>query len=808
MINFQCLKWLGLTIVFIFSHIHFIQSQCPTICDGDQVLIVDVDDSSILPDCSMGSDQLAGDFQAGACVDGTMPDPFNCFAYVFQRGPNSNTLSVGGNLGQGQGCQGDIDAVYLQYTDPTTSSLTCMNFGVSGSRLDLPIVFPDDMDISGWLVLEITVFVCANSNANLSLCDACANDPADDCVFNISCPPNTELGTFDCDNPPESLLNEAIPALYDITINDMCGTILATTTDTPSPDGCSESNIMRTITVFDDVGDGAGGGPNGMFDADEASTVCQFNYTLNSPSIQDCNDNNPCTENDQETVCGASICIPCAGTAIDVCDLTITQSCDDGDDCTENDMETISDCDGSICIPCAGTAIDVCDLTTTQNCDDGDVCTENDMETISDCDGSICIPCAGTAIDVCDLTTTQSCNDGDDCTENDMETIDSCTGAVCVQCAGTPVPACTFEDTPSACDDGDPCTVNDMETLDSCTGEVCMPCTGSPISTTCNAKIRNDCDDGDPCTTDDVELTDSCTGDICVPCIGEPIMPDPFSITCPADEVLDYQNCILSDPYTSVSDFVNVGLGEISDECRDLDDLDIMHSDYLVPLTNNCSGVDPTTRTVIRTYLIYDDFGFSAECEQMITYNNLVCDASSFSPGTIGYDVSVGPFCYIEPICPVIPSSGACGPLEYMWLQSSVPLPNTTDNTYWTIVPDATEPCFTPPPTDQTMYYVLCVRNFACCTFVETNYITVTIDESLQCDDCDDYNIYLLSPTDDYMPMSADLKLTSGHIHAENRIHTLSEIKYHSTDYIQLNSGFEVKLGTDFEAFITDCIID
>jgi gliding motility-associated-like protein len=73
------------------------------------------------------------------------------------------------------------------------------------------------------------------------------------------------------------------------------------------------------------------------------------------------------------------------------------QACDDGDPCTINDVETILLSDGSICVPCAGEAQDCSTgATTTQPCDDGDPNTFDDEVTTLDCDGSVCIPCTGT----------------------------------------------------------------------------------------------------------------------------------------------------------------------------------------------------------------------------------------------------------------------------------------------------------------------------------------------------------------------------------------------------------------------------
>ena len=71
--------------------------------------------------------------------------------------------------------------------------------------------------------------------------------------------------------------------------------------------------------------------------------------------------------------------------------------CDDGNPCTINDEQTIITSTGTICIPCQGVAQDcmTTGATTVQPCDDGDASTTNDVETILNCDGSICIPCMG-----------------------------------------------------------------------------------------------------------------------------------------------------------------------------------------------------------------------------------------------------------------------------------------------------------------------------------------------------------------------------------------------------------------------------
>ena len=205
---------------------------------------------------------------------------------------------------------------------------------------------------------------------------------------------------------------------------------------------------------------------------------------------------------------------------------TTSQACDDGDPCTINDMETILNSDSSICVPCAGTTVDCSSgSTSVVACDDGDPCTINDMQTILDCDGSICVPCAGTTVDCSSgSTSVVTCDDGDPCTINDVQTILDCDGSICVPCQGTPAPCGTDAscEMQSSCDDGDPCTINDMETILSSDGSVCVPCAGTPIDCSNGPTSTLPCDDGNPDTYDDQETILDCDGTVCSPCAGTP----------------------------------------------------------------------------------------------------------------------------------------------------------------------------------------------------------------------------------------------------------------------------------------------
>ncbi len=269
-------------------------------------------------------------------------------------------------------------------------------------------------------------------------------------------------------------------------------------------------------------------------------------------TTQACDDGDPCTVNDQETIldCDGSVCVPCQGEPADCADApTSVVTCDDGDPCTANDVQTVSDCDGSICVPCQGTLQDCAtDVTTTVACDDGDPCTIDDTQEVA-CDGSICVPCQGTVTPDCSNgpTTTVACDDGDPCTANDVQEV-ACDGSVCVPCAGTLQDCSNGGTTVVACDDGDPCTINDMQEV-ACDGSICVPCQG--VSQGCAGSTTVvSCDDGDPCTLNDQQEI-ACDGSVCVPCQGlEP--------SC-EENVLDFENAGIDWTNNALSGTYTVG---------------------------------------------------------------------------------------------------------------------------------------------------------------------------------------------------------------------------------------------------------
>ena len=537
-----------LSFIFLFTSFTLISQDCPIGGCGDHSV---TNITSELPNCNgIATIDVGGSIDNNSDCD----DGGNCFEFIIMNdvvGVEALTFEIG----KGAGCNGEVDNFY------TLIDGTCEDLSSTGSQNFFTIEFTASN--------SITIYLCDGSSGQVSLCGLCAELT---CSLEVTCPNETDLGEFNCDNLPPSIPQNSMSLTedYGVTINDSCGDILIESMDNEVLSNCDGGMITRTINVIDDTGDGNGGLPNGEFDQGESSTICTFNFSFQAATQQSCNDGDPCTINDVETVCGTEICSSCVGVPIAACtNFDSPTACNDGDPCTENDMETLDSCTGEVCVPCAGDPKAACSITDAPTaCDDGDPCTENDVETLDSCTGGVCVPCAGDPIAACSFPDAPTaCDDGDPCTENDVETLDTCTGGVCMPCAGIPIAACALTDQPISCDDGDPCTVNDIETLDSCTGMVCIPCAGTPIDCSSGSTSIRSCDDGDPCTDNEQEVILDCDGSICVPCMG----------TIPTDESCLDDNCLTLDFYNTeicaCDHIADPSLPFLCDDCECPEDL-------------------------------------------------------------------------------------------------------------------------------------------------------------------------------------------------------------------------------------------
>jgi len=213
-------------------------------------------------------------------------------------------------------------------------------------------------------------------------------------------------------------------------------------------------------------------------------------------SDDDCEDNDPCTDNRCDPVEGCRFLdnsAPCDdGNA-----CTTNDTCDGLGGCTDNDFQPSgttcgsdadTDCTNPDTCNGAGTCLANDEVVGT-TCDDGDTCTTNDT-----CSDGVC---GGTPI---------SCDDGDACTTN------TCSGGVCV-----------FTNNTEPCDDGDACTTNDTCAGGACVGgtppncddgNICTDESCDPIEGCRRLEVSGPCDDGISCTSNDRCISGSCQGEL------------------------------------------------------------------------------------------------------------------------------------------------------------------------------------------------------------------------------------------------------------------------------------------------------
>lgn len=108
-------------------------------------------------------------------------------------------------------------------------------------------------------------------------------------------------------------------------------------------------------------------------------------------------------------------------------------------------------------------------------------------------------------------------------------------------------------------------------------------------------------------------------------------------------------------------------------------------------------------------------FHLGPPCENVTYPGTICCDQTLCGPGNIP-----------APLTGVIPPSGGSGALEYLWMYHNQPGPF---NSNWTAIPTATGPNYAPGPLYETTYFVRCVRRENCIDFLESNIVTITVDD-------------------------------------------------------------------------------
>ena len=181
-------------------------------------------------------------------------------------------------------------------TAQVTSSIPACIEGVGGSVTVTPTggTGPYDITINGTTRENVTSATFNNLPADtytITVEDAAGCEyvftyslgQIDCCEFEVTCPTNTNLGTFNCNTlanipgvPQTVAALQAAP--YGITIGtDPCGTIrFSVASDNPTVNVCAASNqtISRVITIWDDLNN------NSVRDTDEEYETCTFTYTI------------------------------------------------------------------------------------------------------------------------------------------------------------------------------------------------------------------------------------------------------------------------------------------------------------------------------------------------------------------------------------------------------------------------------------------------------------------------------------------------------------------------------------------------
>ena len=93
--------------------------------------------------------------------------------------------------------------------------------------------------------------------------------------------------------------------------------------------------------------------------------------------------------------------------------------------------------------------------------------------------------------------------------------------------------------------------------------------------------------------------------------------------------------------------------------------------------------------------------------------------------GTIGHHQTICVGFSPDTLVTITPPSGGVGPLEYLWMKSTIGGPFNPNT--WTAISGATSENYAPGPLFQTTYFIRCVRRAGCDDYKESNAIAITV---------------------------------------------------------------------------------
>ncbi|MEP6794984.1 MAG: hypothetical protein ABJB16_11705, partial [Saprospiraceae bacterium] len=213
--------------------------QCPTpvtTCLAAHQTAIDL---STIPQCGTATVDFVGDIE-GTQTDcnATANNIWHCHQFIITRPANSTTQQFVLKVGQGSGCNGELDATYALING------LCTQLSNGGSQTSITFTFPYGIN-------TITLDLCLNSSAFVKICNMCTAPPP--CTTLPLCSSNiSDINTTGCQS--------SVPAAFTspssvFTNTGTCGASLVLKhTDVGDVTFCGSGgagvNFVRTYSLY------------------------------------------------------------------------------------------------------------------------------------------------------------------------------------------------------------------------------------------------------------------------------------------------------------------------------------------------------------------------------------------------------------------------------------------------------------------------------------------------------------------------------------------------------------------------------
>jgi hypothetical protein len=162
--NKQLLLVLSFLFFFSFQSSNLLSQSCDFGTCLDYTTLIDIDN---IPDCDSVGVNFNGDIDNNSdCNNPNVPPgtSANCYTWVIYKSPTSSIVGIFGQIGQGNGCNGEIDDLFSEV------DIRCTSYGSSGSQNEYFVSF-ENSD-------TIRITICDGSSGQVSICGLCAVTPA------------------------------------------------------------------------------------------------------------------------------------------------------------------------------------------------------------------------------------------------------------------------------------------------------------------------------------------------------------------------------------------------------------------------------------------------------------------------------------------------------------------------------------------------------------------------------------------------------------------------------------------------------